>query len=61
LELGMQESYGEDLASHPGLSPRADRGNAVGVAAVEREAQASHGAPKSSLSQAELVLTGRRQ
>ena len=32
----MQESYGEDLASHSGLSPRADRGNAVGVATVER-------------------------
>ena len=31
----MQESYGEDLASHPGLEPYADCGNAVGVASVQ--------------------------
>ena len=30
----MKESYGEDLASHPGLEPYADCGNAVGVASA---------------------------
>src|SRR3972149_3844684 len=27
----MEESYGEDLASHSGLQPSTDSGNAVGV------------------------------
>ena len=30
----MEESYGEDLASHTGLQPYADHGNVVGVASV---------------------------
>jgi hypothetical protein len=30
----MKESYGEDLASHSGLDPYADCGNAVGVASA---------------------------
>jgi hypothetical protein len=30
----MKESYGEDLASHSGLEPYADYGNAVGVASA---------------------------
>jgi len=30
----MKESHGEDLASHSGLEPYADRGNAVGVASA---------------------------
>ena len=30
----MKESHGEDPASHPGLEPYADCGNAVGVASA---------------------------
>ncbi len=32
MELGMKESYSEDLASHAGPELYADDGNVVGVA-----------------------------
>ena len=43
LELGMKESYGEDLASRSGLEPYADDGNIMGVASARENTHPAMG------------------
>ncbi|MDA1017157.1 MAG: hypothetical protein O3A00_22205, partial [Planctomycetota bacterium] len=55
----MKESYEEDLANHFGLQGRADCNNNVVLSDRAEVQQASDCTPKSPLSRADLILTGK--
>lgn len=57
----MKESYDEELAIHIGLDPYAEDGNVLGVASARGTGRLGYGAPKSSLSCVDLVMSWGRQ